>query len=130
MGNVSDIQNIMGVSALKLIPTIAKPNAQAGTEKASTSKRHHPNVLDALKKDSKTLGIDPILEVFPRARINGAILSFLREGNTESWLFRSLFESKKPLNVVIPNPYDISVSSIVGNKVSIPRQVEMSVGEE
>ncbi len=130
VGNVSDLQNILGVSALKLIPTIAKPNLQVGTEKASTNKSYHPKHLELLKKDSKALGIDPILEVFPKVRINGAIVSFLREGNTESWLFRSLFDAKKPLNMVIPNPCDVSASSILAGKLSISQHIEMSVGEE
>ncbi|MEE9152046.1 MAG: amidohydrolase family protein [Thermoplasmata archaeon] len=129
VGNASDIQNILGVSALRLIPTIAKPNSQVGREKASTSVKYHPNQLEALKKDSKALGMDPIIEVFPKVRIGGAVFSFLKDGSTRSWLFKSLFNPKKPLNMVAPNPYDLSASSILPNKMSLTRNIEMSLGE-
>lgn len=129
VGNVSDIQNILGASALRLIPAIGKPNVRVSKEKASTSKRHHLMQLEHLKKDSKALGIDPILEVFPVVRINGAVFSFLKEGDTGSWLFKSLFDPKKPLNMVIPNPYDLSVSSISTGKLSCSQSIEMSLGE-
>jgi hypothetical protein len=128
MGNVSDIQNILGISALKLIPPLAKPNSQWGNEKASTSLKYHPNKLDNLKRESKGLGMDPIIEVFPRARTNGAVFSFLKDGKTGSWMFRSLFDAKKPINMVVPNPYDMSRSSVISEK-SISKNIELSHGK-
>ena len=130
VGNASDIQNILGVSALKLIPTYAKPNPQMTKEIASTSKNYHPSQLKVQQKDAKTLGMDPLLEVFPRARINGAIFSYLRDGRTTSYLFKSLFDSNKPLNLVAPNPYEISDSSVTTGKISMTESIEMNLGDE
>jgi hypothetical protein len=129
VGNASDIQNILGLSALRLIPTIARLNRQARREKVSTGRKYHSKQLETLKKDSKALGMDSILEVFPRARISGAVFSFLKDGSTGSWLFKSLFDPKKPLNVVIPNPYDISTSSILTGKISLTKNLETSLGK-
>ncbi len=130
VGNASDIQNILGLSALRLIPSMAKPNSMVGREKASTSLKYHSKQLELLKKDSKALGMDPILEVFPRARIGGAIFSFLKDGGTGSWLFKSLFDPKKPLNMVIPNPYDLSASPILTGKMTQTQNIEKSLGED
>jgi predicted TIM-barrel fold metal-dependent hydrolase len=129
VGNASDIQNILAISALKLIPPIAKPNFQTGSEKATTSSKFHQTKLDLLKKESKTLGIDPVMETFPRARMTGSIFSFLRDGKCGSWLFESLFDAKKPLNLVIPNQDDLSTSAISTGKRSVVRNIEMSLGE-
>jgi predicted TIM-barrel fold metal-dependent hydrolase len=128
LGNASDIQNILGISALKLIPPLAKTNSQGGNEKASTSLKYHPAQLENLKKESKGLGTDPIIEVFPRARINGAVFSFLTDGKTGSWMFKSLFDAKKPVNMVVPNPYDMSRSSVVTKK-TVSKNIELSHGK-
>lgn len=129
VGNASDIQNILSLSALRLIPPIAKLNNQVSKEKTSTSIKYHSKRLERLKKGSKALGMDPLVEVFPKARIGGAVFSFLKDGGTRSWLFKSLFDPKKPLNMVIPNPYDLSASSILTGKLSLTQSIEMSLGE-
>jgi predicted TIM-barrel fold metal-dependent hydrolase len=127
LGNASDIQNILGVSVLKLIPPMARPNPQKGVEKASTSLKYHQKQLEKLKKESKGLGMDPILEVFPRVRVNGAVFNFLKDGKTESWMLKSLYDPKKPHNLAIPNPYDMSRSSII-TKRTVAKNLEMSHG--
>jgi predicted TIM-barrel fold metal-dependent hydrolase len=127
IGNVSDIQNILGVSVLKLIPPLAKPNYQKTMEKASTSLKYHQKKLENLKKESKGLGMDPLLEVFPRVRVNGAVFNFLTDGKTESWMLRSLYDPKKPHNLMLPNPYDMSRSSIVTGR-TMAKNIELSHG--
>lgn len=127
IGNASDIQNILGVTALKLIPPIAKPNFNKGNEKVSTSLKFHQKQLEILKKDSKALGMDPILEVFPKAQVNGAIFSFISDGETESWMLKSLYDPKKPHNMLIPNPYDMSRSSIIPGS-TMAKNIELSHG--
>lgn len=129
VGNSSDIQNILGASALRLIPPIAKKNPSLTREKATSSKQYHPLQLTLQKKDSKSLGMDPILEVFPKVRINGAVISFQGNGDVKSFLFKSLFNSKKPLNMVIPNPYDITESSVITGRVGYLKNVELNLGE-
>jgi predicted TIM-barrel fold metal-dependent hydrolase len=129
VGNASDIQNILGISSLKLIPPIAKPNFQIGQEKATTSSKYHQIRLNLLEKESKALGMDPVMEAFPRARVTGCIFSFLRDGKCGSWLFESLFDGKKPLNLVIPNQDDLSTSAISTGKRSIVKNIEMSLRE-
>jgi predicted TIM-barrel fold metal-dependent hydrolase len=128
VGNASDIQNILGISALRLIPPLAKPNSQGGNERASTSLKYHTLQLEKLKKESKGLGMDPVIEAFPRARANGAVFSFLIEGKTGSWMFKSLFDEKKPLNLVVPNPYDMSRSSVITEK-SLAKHIELTHGK-
>ncbi|UCE74748.1 MAG: amidohydrolase family protein [Methanomassiliicoccales archaeon] len=130
VGNATDIKNILGISALRLIPPIAKSNIQEEKEQASTSLKHHPTQLTQLKKDSKALGMDPLIDVFPCARISGAVFSFLKEGRTESWLFRSLFSPNKPMNMVIPNPHDLSDSSILTATSTLTQCIEMSLQED
>lgn len=130
MGNTSDIQNILGVSALKLIPTIAKRQARLKKEKTSQSKSYHPKRLEMLKKGSKTLGIDPLLEVFPKVRVSGAVFSFLKDRDTQSWLFKSLLDVKDPENIVVLNPYDLSTSSVLTGKFSPVQMMETSLVEE
>jgi predicted TIM-barrel fold metal-dependent hydrolase len=127
IGNASDIQNILAVSALKLIPTIGTVHSKAPREKTSFSATFHTKKLDSLKKDSKALGMDPLLEVFPRARISEAVFSFFKDGSTESWLFKCLFDPKKPLNLVTLNPHDLSESSILKGRMSISRDIEKCV---
>jgi predicted TIM-barrel fold metal-dependent hydrolase len=129
VGNASDIQNILGVSALMLIPPLAKTNLDIVREKATSSKQYHPMQLKIQKRDSKSLGMDPILEVFPKVRISGAVFSFLGNGDVKSYLFKSLFNTKKPLNMVIPNPYNISESSVITGRVNLSQNVELNLGE-
>ncbi|UCE36313.1 MAG: amidohydrolase family protein [Thermoplasmata archaeon] len=130
VGNASDIQNILAVSALRLIPPIARANPQITREKATTSGQYHPMQLEIQKKDSKILGMDPILEVFPKVRISGAVFSFLKNGDVGSYLYKSLFSPKKPLNTVIPNPINLPYSSMTTSRVNMTRNIEMSLGEE
>lgn len=129
VGCAADIQNILGLSALRLIPTIAKPNNKVSGEKASKGLKYHSNKLEMLKKESKALKMDPILEVFPIARIGGAVFNFIKDGNIESWLFKSIFDPKKPLNIVIPNPLDLSISPILSGKMSPTENIELCLGE-
>ncbi len=129
IGNASDIQNILGVSALKLMPPLAQLNLETSVEKTSKTTKYHQHQLEILKKDSKALGMDPILEVFPKVRVNGAVFSFLKAGNIGSWLFKSLFDPKKPLNMVGPNPYDLSTSPVITGKLSPTQIIEKSLGE-
>ncbi|UCG67946.1 MAG: amidohydrolase family protein [Thermoplasmata archaeon] len=130
IGNASDIQNILAVSALKLIPTIATTHDQAPREKTSISAKYHPKKLDSLKIDSKALGMDPVLEVFPRARISEAVFSFIKDGSTESWLFRCLFDPKKPMNMANLNPYDLSESPMLNCRMSITKDIEKCLGKD
>jgi predicted TIM-barrel fold metal-dependent hydrolase len=129
VGNASDIQNILAINAMKLIPPIAKPNFETGSEKATTSSKFHQTQLKLLKKESKALGMDPVMDAFPMARVTGSIFSFLRDGKCKSWLFESLFDPKKPLNLVIPNQDDLSISSVSTGKRSMVKNIEMSLGE-
>jgi len=128
-GGTSDIQNILGLSALRLIPPIAETNPKMGREKASTNPKYHPKKLNHLTKGAKALGMDPIIELFPRVRICAAVFSFSKDGGKESWLFKSLFDPTKPMNMVIPNPYDLSESTTSTQKMSITRRIEISLGK-
>jgi predicted TIM-barrel fold metal-dependent hydrolase len=129
IGTASDLQNILGVSALRLIPPIAKPNMSEGKYKASTGIKYHLTQLEQKKRVSKALGMDPILDSYPRARISSAIFSFMDEGKTRSWMFRSLFETKKPHNLVIPNPYGLSGSSVITGKITLTKEIERNLGK-
>ncbi len=129
VGNTSDIQNIMGVSALRLIPTIAKRATQETKGQATTSSRYHPEQLAVQQKEARSLGMDPVSETFPRVRITGAVFSFFRDGDTQSLLFKSLFDSKKPMNMVIPNLYDLTDSSATTGRISIKKEIELNLGE-
>jgi hypothetical protein len=129
IGHATDIQNILGVSQLRLIPPIAKPNYEIQMDKASTSLNYHPTQLELHKKESKALGVDPVLEMYPRSRANGAIFSFLKDGDCGSWLFKSLFDGKKPFNLVAPNPYDLSDSSIISGKIGVTKNIELTLGK-
>jgi predicted TIM-barrel fold metal-dependent hydrolase len=129
IGNASDIQNILGVAQLRLVPPIARPNYKMQKDKASTSLKYHQTQLELHKKESKGLGVDIIVDTFPRVRANGAIFSFLKDGNYGSWLFKSLFDGKKPYNLVAPNPHELSGSSILSGKISITKNIEQNLGE-
>ncbi|UCF07204.1 MAG: amidohydrolase family protein [Thermoplasmata archaeon] len=127
-GCASDIQNILGASASRLIAPKATRNLDAGMKRASNNMRFHSKQMELLMKDSKILGATPVIENFPRVKTSGAVVSVLTDGDTKSYLFKSLFDSKKPLNMVLPNPYDLAASPLY--HMSRTRQLEQCLSGE
>ncbi len=78
--------------------------------------------------NAKALSVTPIIENFPVVRIGSAVFNFLANGKIESYLFKCLFDSKKPLSMVLPNPYDLSGTFKATTNLSIVEQIESCLG--
>ena len=127
-GGASDIQNILGANALRLIPPPATASPAQGVKKASSNARFHAKQLEGLMTNAKALSVTPLIENFPVVRTGSAVFNFLANGKIESYLFKCLFDSKKPLSMVLPNPYDLSGTSKVTTDMSIAKRIESCLG--
>jgi len=129
-GGTSDIQNILGANALRLIPLPAGTRPAQGVKKASSNAMFHAKQLETLMANSKALSVTPLIENFPVARVGSAVFTFLSDGKIDSYLFKCLFDSKKPLCMVLPNPFDMSGDSKDRPDLGIARRIESCLGGE
>ena len=128
IGGSSDIQNIMGANALRLVPPPAAASPAQGVKKASSNPRFHAKQLESLMENSKALSVTPLIENFPIVKIGSAVFNFLSNGKIESHLFKCLFDSKKPLCMVLANPFDLSGTSKDRADLGIARRIESCLG--
>jgi predicted TIM-barrel fold metal-dependent hydrolase len=128
VGGSSDIQNILGANALRLVPPPAAASPAQGVKKASSNPKFHAKQLEGLMAKSKALSVTPLIENFPVARVGSAVFNFLSHGKIDSYMFKCLFDSKKPLCMVLPNPFDMSGSSKDRPDLGIARRIESCLG--
>jgi hypothetical protein len=100
-GNISDIQNIAGVSVLRLIPQRQVQTTERKEIQVSQADRFHYGMLSKMfETHSRLVSVEPIIENFPIVRVNGIVVTFYKGGQYQSWMFNSLFDQVKPRYIV------------------------------
>ncbi len=126
-GNHSDLSNIFGITALKLMPHIARPGSEI-SGKVSSAKQFHEIAMEEMEeKSTRIIGIDLVIESFPVSRVNGMVITYLTNGRRESVFFNSLFNPGEPKNLIRGNMFDFSRNKIYPGGEGIVDEIEKNI---
>lgn len=100
-GDISDVQNILGASLLRIIPVIPVLQPASRSCYISYAERFHSGMFARmLETHSRLISVEPIIENFPMVRVNGAVVTFYSGGTYRRWMFTSLFDPARPRYIV------------------------------
>ncbi len=126
-GNSSDLSNILGMTALRLIPHSAYISRDIGGRVSGALEFHRIGMEEIEEKSTRILGIDPVIETFPVSRLNGIVITYLVNGRKNSVFFNSLFDNSEPKNLIRGNLFDFSRSKLYPNGEGILEEVEKNI---
>lgn len=126
-GNYSDLSNIFGITALKLMPHDEGTGREIGGKVSSATQFHEIAMEEIEEKSTRILGIDLIIESFPIARVNGVVITYLVNGRKESVFFNSLFNPEEPKNLIRGNAFDFSKTRIYPGGEGITDEIEKNI---
>ena len=126
-GNSSDLANILGISSLKLMPHTSYSSREIAGRVSGALDFHRIGMEEIEEKSTRILGIDPVIETFPVARINGIVITYLVNGKRNSVFFNSLFDTESPKNLIRGNLFDFSRSKVYPNGEGILEEIERNI---
>ncbi len=126
-GNYSDLSNIFGITALKLMPHNEAMGRETGGKVSSATQFHEIAMEEIEEKSTRILGIDLVIESFPVARVNGIVISYLVNGRKESVFFNSLFNPAEPKNLIRGNMFRFSRTRIFPGGEGILEEIENNI---
>ena len=127
-GNSADLSNILGMTALKLMPHSAELSRSISGRVSGALEFHRIGMEEIEEKSTRILGIEPVIETFPIPRVNGIIVTYLLNGKIESVFLNSLFDHADPKNIIRGNLFDFSSSKLYPNGEGINEEIEKNIG--
>lgn len=126
-GNASDLANIFGITALKLMPHGAFISRHIGGKVSEALEFHEIGMEEIELRSTRILGIDLIVESFPVARVNGIIITYLVNGKKESVFLNALFDRNEPKNLIRGNLFDFNRSKLYPNGEGMSEEVKKNI---
>ncbi len=126
-GNSSDLANIFGITALKLMPHGAFSGKDIGGKVSGAVEFHEIGMEEIEERSTRILGIDLIIETFPVARLNGIVITYLVNGRKESVFLNSLFDKSAPKNLIRGNLFDFRKSKLYPNGEGVFEEIEKNI---
>ena len=126
-GNSSDLSNILGITALKLMPHNHSMGKDISGKVSTATQFHEIGMEEIEEKSTRITGIDLVIESFPLARINGMVITYLVNGRKESIFFNALFDEKEPKNLIRGNMFDFGRIKIYPGGEGVVDEIEKNI---